>query len=109
MTESDPLIAVSRIRQQCPDVLVVDYKMPMLNGLAMVEMLKHEGIVPHLPAAVADAFELITAIPNRPLHWLVNRARRVIAAALAARPRRRLTRCCACRSCSASGAPPSHP
>ena len=31
-------------------------------------------------AAVADAFELITAIPNRPLHWLVNRAKRVIAA-----------------------------
>jgi hypothetical protein len=29
---------------------------------------------------VADAFELITAIPNRPLHWLVNRAKRVIAA-----------------------------
>jgi putative two-component system response regulator len=58
MTESDPLIAVSRIREHCPDVLVVDYNMPQLNGLAMVEMLKHEGIVPHLPAVLLSGLDL---------------------------------------------------
>ncbi len=58
MTESDPLVAVSRIRQNCPDVLIVDYNMPMLNGLAMVEMLKHEGIVPHLPAVLLSGLDL---------------------------------------------------
>ena len=57
-TESDPLIAVSRIRQHCPDVLIVDYNMPQLNGLAMVEMLKHEGIVPHLPAVLLSGLDL---------------------------------------------------
>ena len=58
MTESDPLIAVSRIRQHRPDVLVVDYNMPQLNGLAMVEMLKHEGIVPHLPTVLLSGLDL---------------------------------------------------
>jgi len=58
MTESDPLIAVTRIREHCPDVLVVDYNMPKLNGLAMVEMLKHEGIVPCLPAVLLSGLDL---------------------------------------------------
>ncbi len=58
MTESDPLVAVSRIREHCPDVLVVDYNMPQLNGLAMVEMLKREGIVPHLPAVLLSGLDL---------------------------------------------------
>ena len=58
MTESDPLIAMSRIRQNCPDVLIVDYNMPQLNGLAMVEMLKREGIVPHLPAVLLSGLDL---------------------------------------------------
>ena len=58
MTESDPLVAVSRIREHCPDVLVVDYNMPQLNGLAMVEMLRHEGIVPHLPAVLLSGLDL---------------------------------------------------
>ena len=58
MTESDPLIAVSRIREHCPDVLIVDYNMPQLNGLAMVEMLKREGIVPNLPAVLLSGLDL---------------------------------------------------
>jgi response regulator RpfG family c-di-GMP phosphodiesterase len=58
VTESDPLAAVARIRQHCPDVLVVDYNMPQLNGLAMVEMLRHEGIVPHLPAVLLSGLDL---------------------------------------------------
>ena len=58
MTESDPLIAVSRIRQHRPDVLVVDYNMPQLNGLAMVELLQSEGIVPHLPVVLLSGLDL---------------------------------------------------
>ena len=58
ITESDPLIAVSRIREHRPDVLIVDYNMPQLNGLAMVEMLQHEGIVPHLPAVLLSGLDL---------------------------------------------------
>ena len=58
MTESDPLIAVSRIREHCPDVLVVDYNMPQLNGLAMVELLQSEGIVPHLPVVLLSGLDL---------------------------------------------------
>lgn len=58
MTESDPLIAVSRIREHCPDVLIVDYNMPQLNGLAMVELLRHEGIVPNLPAVLLSGLDL---------------------------------------------------
>lgn len=58
MTESDPLIAVSSIRSTRPDVLIVDYNMPKLNGLAMLELLKHEGIVPQLPAVLLSALDL---------------------------------------------------
>lgn len=58
MTETDPLIAVSRIREHCPDVLIVDYNMPQLNGLAMVELLQSEGIVPHLPVVLLSGLDL---------------------------------------------------
>jgi len=58
VTESDPLIALASIRSKRPDVLIVDYNMPKLNGLAMLELLKHEGIVPQLPAVLLSGLDL---------------------------------------------------
>lgn len=58
ITEADPLVAVSRIRSKRPDVLIVDYNMPQLNGLAMLELLKFEGIVPQLPTVLLSGLDL---------------------------------------------------
>lgn len=58
ITESDPLIAVCRIRLNRPAVLIADYNMPQLNGLAMLELLKREGVVPRLPAVLLSGLDL---------------------------------------------------
>ena len=44
LTESDPLTVVNgRFEYSCPDLLLLDYKMPGLDGLSLLAQLRRRG------------------------------------------------------------------
>ena len=48
-TASDPYIAAERIRQEIPDVILLDIEMPRMDGFEFTKMVKADGRHAHIP------------------------------------------------------------
>ncbi len=52
---ADGAEAISRARQQQPDLLILDLKMPVLTGLDVTQVLKADGTTAHIPIVFLSA------------------------------------------------------
>ncbi|MFA6267309.1 MAG: response regulator, partial [Pseudolabrys sp.] len=61
MEAADGLAALEQIRNSDPDVMLLDWDMPLLNGMEVVRIVRSPGVFPR---------------PNLPIIMLTNRAQR---------------------------------
>lgn len=56
-THADPLVALAAFKLEPPSVLLVDYIMPGLDGIALLEQLQDAGCTLHTPVAMISGAE----------------------------------------------------
>ena len=62
-TEQDPLRAIDRIVETKPDVVTIDFEMPHMNGIEMLEMLLPKSrMISSVDAALSAGIAALTAI-----------------------------------------------
>ncbi len=49
--------ALSLAREYCPDVIILDIKIPLLNGWALLDLIKHDPELKHIPVHVVSVVE----------------------------------------------------
>src|ERR1700730_7162973 len=54
---SDPLQALSYIREHTPDLLITDYQMPTMNGAELIRLFRCVPDCRDVPAVVVTAYE----------------------------------------------------
>jgi DNA-binding response OmpR family regulator len=52
---TDGTAALELARQQCPDLLILDWVMPGLNGIEVVQALRQDPVTAHIPIIMLSA------------------------------------------------------
>lgn len=56
ITASDGLEALNKLDQCTPDIIVIDFNMPRMNGLSLLKQLKANKQLKHVPVVVYSTF-----------------------------------------------------
>jgi CheY-like chemotaxis protein len=52
---SDPLVGLHRIRQQLPDLILLDVNLPNMSGIDLVKLIKADKVTQHIPVLALSA------------------------------------------------------
>lgn len=55
-TASDGIEALSKLRESNPDIIVLDFNMPRMNGLAFLKQVKNDVRYKHIPVIIYSTF-----------------------------------------------------
>jgi CheY-like chemotaxis protein len=56
VTATDGLDALNKLQQFTPDIIILDFNMPRMNGLSLLKQIKNNKELTHIPVVIYSTF-----------------------------------------------------